>query len=218
MHISDGLLPGTVCVAGYVVAGISTAASLRRTADRDVPRLALMTSAFFAASLIHVRVGPASVHLLLHGLVGAVVGPGAMIPIVVGLSMQALLFGHGGVTTIGVNALVLGLPALAAGWVVRRWGGGRRGAASWHASRPAVLGFVVGSGAVLSSTVLFLVVGLSADRAFYTAITAFVVAHLPLAALEGLVTAGAVRFLAKVKPEVFDASGQTVLGRATDAV
>lgn len=33
-----------------------------------------MTAAFFVASLIHVPIGPTSVHLLLNGLLGVVVG------------------------------------------------------------------------------------------------------------------------------------------------
>ena len=106
MHISDGLLPGVVCAGGFFLAGGATAVGLRRVRDRDVPRLALVTSVFFAASLMHVRVGGTSVHLLLHGLTGAIAGRATMIPIVIGVMLQALLFGHGGVTTIGVNAVI----------------------------------------------------------------------------------------------------------------
>ena len=41
-----------------------------RIREDEIPRVALVTAAFFVASLIHVRVGPTSVHLLLNGLVG----------------------------------------------------------------------------------------------------------------------------------------------------
>ena len=205
MHISDGLLPASVCAGGYVIAGAATVISLRRIHDREIPGLALMTSTFFAASLIHVRLGPTSVHLLLHGLVGAVAGRGAMIPIVVGLIMQSLLFAHGGVTTIGVNAVMIGLPALAAGWCVRRWGARGVGRKVTAMTRPAVVGFLAGAGAIILSLGVFLLVGLTADRVFFSAIRVFLLAHLPLALIEGLVTAAAVGFLVKVKPEVFDA-------------
>jgi cobalt/nickel transport system permease protein len=211
MHVSDGLLPTTVCAGGYVVAAGVTAVSLRWIHDRDVPRIALMTSAFFAVSLIHLRIGAASVHLLLHGLVGVVVGRAAMLPIVVGLVLQALLFGHGGITTIGVNAVMLGLPALLAGCVVRSSLVGlgdspRFGATPPRTPRPVLGGFAAGSGAVLLSLLMFLGVGLTADHVFFRAIGLLVIAHLPLAVIEGLITASAVAFLAKVKPEIFHAS------------
>jgi len=185
--------------------------------DREIPGLALMTSAFFAASLIHVRIGPTSVHLLLHGLVGAVAGPGTMIPIVVGLIMQALLFAHGGVTTLGVNAVMIGLPAVAAGWCIRRWGLPVGGQGPVSAARPTLVGFLAGSGAVILSLAIFLAVGLTADPAFFSAIGVFLVAHLPLAAVEGLVTAAAVGFLVKVKPEVLDARKMGVIARRGDS-
>jgi cobalt/nickel transport system permease protein len=210
MHISDGLLPVAVYAGGYVIGGVATALSLRRVGDRDVPRLALMTSAFFAASLIHLKLGGTSVHLLLHGLVGAVVGPGAMVPIVVGLVMQALLFGHGGVTAIGVNAVMIGMPALLAGWCVRKWGvrrcGGRRCpvAGAKRLGRSSLVGFMAGFGAMILSLLIFLAVGLTAEAAFFTAIRAFLLAHVPLAVVEGLITGAAVGFLVRVKPEVFD--------------
>lgn len=201
MHISDGLLPGSVCAGGWVLAGAATLWSLRRTTDRDVPRLAVMTSAFFAVSLLHLRLGGASVHLMLTGLLGAVVGPGAMIPVALGLVLQALLLGHGGVSTIGVNALVMGMPALLCGALVRRncW----RGAGGVPAWVPPLAGFAAGAGATVLSLVLFVGVGLLADPAFFRAIGVFAAAHLPLAGVEGLATAAAVTYLVRVKPEVF---------------
>lgn len=219
MHISDGLLPASVCAGGYVVAAGATAMGLRWVRDRDVPRLALMTSVFFAASLIHLRFGVMSVHLILHGLVGAVAGGAAIIPIAIGVALQALLFGHGGITTIGVNTVMMGLPALLFGWMVRALLAGQCGTygeqgtqhdRDSHGSRgllkPGIIGFAAGSGAVVMSLLIFLGVGLTADRAFFQAIGIFVVAHIPLAVIEGLVTAAAVGFLAKVKPEIFHAS------------
>jgi cobalt/nickel transport system permease protein len=88
-----------------------------RVRDEEIPRIALMTAAFFVASLIHIRVGPTSVHLLLNGLVGVVLGRRAGLAIPLGLFLQAALLGHGGFTSLGVNACVMTAPALAAGAV-----------------------------------------------------------------------------------------------------
>src|SRR5207302_7243319 len=65
-------------------------------------------------SLIHIRVGPTSIHLLLTGLVGVLLGPRAPLAIFVGLLLQAFLIGHGGYYTLGVNTCVMTLPALLA--------------------------------------------------------------------------------------------------------
>jgi hypothetical protein len=74
-----------------------------------------MTAAFFVASSIHVKLGPTSVHLLLSGLVGVVLRGRAPLAILVGVTLQALLIPHGGISTIGVNAVTEALPALLAG-------------------------------------------------------------------------------------------------------
>src|SRR3954471_24563988 len=82
-----------------------------RVRDEDIPLIALLTAAFFVASLIHVRVGPTSVHLLLNGLVGVVLGRRAVLAVAVGLVLQAALVGHGGFSSLGVNVCVMTLPA-----------------------------------------------------------------------------------------------------------
>jgi cobalt/nickel transport system permease protein len=93
--------------------------------------VALLTAAFFVASLVHIQVGPTSAHLLLNGLVGVVLGWRAALAIPVGLFLQAALIGHGGFLTLGVNSCVMVLPALLAWqlfalmrrvpWVRRPW-------------------------------------------------------------------------------------------------
>jgi cobalt/nickel transport system permease protein len=112
VHISEGVLPPSWLVGGFALAAPLVAAGLWRLADREVPRLALLTAAFFVASLIHVRVGPTSVHLLLNGLVGIILGWRSGLAVAVGLFLQATLIGHGGISALGVNTCVMTLPAL----------------------------------------------------------------------------------------------------------
>ena len=75
-------------------------------------------AAFFVASLVHIRIGPTSVHLLLNGLAGVLLGLRAGPSIAVGLTLQAVLIGHGGFSALGVNICVMTIPALFAGLVV----------------------------------------------------------------------------------------------------
>lgn len=154
MHVPDGVLPGSICVGGYATAGLLTWASLRRIHRRpdpasDVPIASVMTAAFFVASWIHVPIPPASVHLVLNGLMGVVLGAYAVPAILVGLFLQAVMFQHGGLSTLGVNATLLGLPAIGAAWLYR-WPHPprRRGAAA------ALKGFVAGALGLLVSASL----------------------------------------------------------------
>src|SRR5947209_6162365 len=112
VHISDGVLREPVWVCGWFAAAALVAFSGWRVREDEIPRIGVLTAAFFVASQIHVRLGPTSVHLLLNGLLGLVLGRRAPLAIAVGLLLQSLLFEHGGKTTLGVNVVVYSLPAL----------------------------------------------------------------------------------------------------------
>ncbi len=115
VHISDGVLSFPWLAGGFGGAALLVLLGCWRVRDEEIPRIALLAATFFVASLIHVRVGPTSVHLLLNGLVGVVLGRRAALAIPLGLFLQAALIGHGGYTTLGVNSCVLAFPALFAG-------------------------------------------------------------------------------------------------------
>src|SRR6516162_6849156 len=119
VHISDNLLQTGWWLGGFALLAVLMALGSRRVRDDEIPRTALLTSAFFIASLIHVRVGPASAHLPLNGLVGVVLGWRAAIAIPVAVFLQAVLFGHGGFTTIGINSCIMIVPAIAAAYLFR---------------------------------------------------------------------------------------------------
>ncbi len=86
----------------------------------------MLTAAFFIAGLIHIKIGGVtSVHLLLNGLLGVMLGRRAILAVAVGVVLQAFLIGHGDVSTIGINACVMILPALAAAVIYPRLRGRR---------------------------------------------------------------------------------------------
>jgi len=114
VHISDGVLAPSWLLGGFVVAALLAFFGAWKIRDEEIPRVAVLTSAFFVASLVHVRVPPTSVHLILNGLMGVVLGRRAALAIPVGLFLQAALIGHGGFTSLGINSCVMVLPALLA--------------------------------------------------------------------------------------------------------
>jgi cobalt/nickel transport system permease protein len=206
MHISDGVLPTSVAVGGFAVSLAVMVWSVRRTNPEDLPKIAVVTSAFFVASLIHVPIGPTSVHLLIPGLVGILLGNSAFISIVLGIVLQSLLFQFGGITAIGANAFMMGIPALMAGWLFRSLKGRTL---SRHVFAGALAG---GIGVVLAVLSLALLLRTGGEDFFGVAKIA-IYAHLPVIAIEALVAAFTVSFLYKVKPELLDVPLAPVLNR-----
>jgi ABC-type Co2+ transport system permease subunit len=119
VHISDGvLLPGWLAL-GWLGAACLIAVAAWKIGDEEIPYIALLTAAFFIASSIHLRVGPSSVHLLLSGVIGMVLGRRASLAIAIGLGLQYFLLVHGGLYSLGVNTCIMAVPALAAGLAFR---------------------------------------------------------------------------------------------------
>lgn len=117
VHISDGALVWSWLTGGFVGLAFLALAGAWRIRDEDIPRVAILTAAFFVASLLHVRVGPTSVHLLLNGLVGVILGWRAGLAVAIGLLLQAVFLQHGGFSTLGINTCIMGVPAVAAAWL-----------------------------------------------------------------------------------------------------
>ena len=117
MHIPDGLLPPSVCIYGYAITGGLTWFSLRQInrqpdSQQQIPKASLLTAAFFVASLIHIPIPPFSIHLVLNGMMGLILGYYAFPAILIGLLFQTIFFQHGGLSTLGINGLIMGVPSL----------------------------------------------------------------------------------------------------------
>jgi cobalt/nickel transport system permease protein len=197
MHISDGVLPTAVSVGGYAVSALILSWSVRQTRSDDLPKIAVVSAAFFVASLIHIPFGPTSVHLLIPGLVGALLGPSAFLAIGLGLVLQCLLFQFGGLTAIGANLLMMGLPALLAGWVFHHFKGQGK-------KQRILVGALCGGGATVLSALLLAVLLISGGEDFWGVAKLALAAHVPVVLIEAGVTAMIVSFLIKVKPEMLE--------------
>ncbi|MDD2468764.1 MAG: cobalt transporter CbiM [Desulfobulbus sp.] len=195
MHIADGVLPTAVAAGSYVLTLAGLGFSLRVVNNRELPKIAVVTSSFFVASLIHLPLGPTSVHLLLPGIVGALLGPAAFLSITVGLFLQSLLFQFGGLTALGANGLMMGLPALLCGLVFRRFRGNSQ------VSNAIVGGLVSAVGVVLAALLLALLLA-TGGESFLGVARMAVLAHVPVMVVEGLVGGFVISFLFRVKPEL----------------
>lgn len=198
MHVSEGVLSAPVLIAGAAGAAAGTGIGLRKLDPERIPQVAVLAAAFFVASLVRVPLGPSSVHLVLNGLMGLLLGWAAFPAILVALLLQAVLFQYGGLTTLGVNAVIMALPAVAAFYA---FGAGAR---SPRRRLPAVSSFLCGFTAVLGSNLLLAGALVTTDESFAAAAKLIIVAHLPVMIIEGLVTALCTKFIGKVRPEILE--------------
>ncbi|MCS7305469.1 MAG: cobalt transporter CbiM [Thermoguttaceae bacterium] len=202
MHLSEAILAASasgqvVLAGGMLLAAGGVAVGLRQLEAADMPRTAILTSAFFVASLIHVPVMGTPVHLVLNGLLGLVLGWAAVPAVLVALLLQAVLFGFGGLLAVGVNTVVMALPAVLCYYLFRRASLGSNALLAWWAG--AAAGFTgVMVAAFLAAGVL-----LATGKAFNHVAHLVLLANLPAAGIDAIVTAAAVSFLRKVRPEVF---------------
>jgi len=195
MHISDGILSAPVLTAGFIGTFAVAAYTLRQLDLDDIPKVSVITSVFFVASLIHVPIGPSSVHLILGGLVGVVLGMRAFPAIMLGIILQTILFGHGGVTVIGVNTMMLG-------------GGGLMAYAVWQLrhhfninKKEMIFGGLAGATGIFSSGIVLALSLVTTGEEFIATAWYTLVAHIPVMIIEALIVGSCAAFLAKVKPD-----------------
>jgi cobalt/nickel transport system permease protein len=195
MHISEGVLSGPVLISGAALAAAGTAVGLKKLDYDQIAKAGMLSAAFFVASLIHVPIGPSNAHLILNGLVGILLGWAAFPAILVALVLHGVFFQYGGITTLGVNTIIMALPAVTCYLIFGRL---------IHKSprTAAVAAFACGLLSVLLSGVI---VGLSlifTEGNFLEVSGIIVAAHIPVMIIEGIVTAACVAFLRKVRPEL----------------
>lgn len=197
MHLADGILSLPVLAAGTSLALAGVGLGLRRMTYEEIPQVAVLSASFFVASLIHVPVGPGQAHLILNGLAGLILGWAVFPALLAALLLQAIFFGYGGVTVLGINTLNMALP----------------GVACWYLLRPLLrrtknrttlfaIGFSVGGLAITMSAALIGATLYLANNAYLQVALAIVIAHLPVMIVEGLLSGAVLLFLKKTAPQI----------------
>ena len=193
MHISEGVLSAPVLISGGALALAGTAIGLKKIDYEHIAQVGVLSSAFFVASLVHVNVGPSSVHLILNGLVGLILGWTAFPAILVALVLQAVFFQFGGITTLGVNTVVMALPAVVCYYTYTPL-------IHKNSTMAMTAAFLCGFTAVLLSALVMAVSLIFTEENFWEVSWLIVIAHLPLMIIEGIITLFSLMFLKKVHP------------------
>ncbi len=197
MHISEGVLSIPVLSAGAMVTLAGLGIGMRNVSHSEIPKIALMTAAFFVASLVHVPIGPSNAHLVLNGLLGVILGWAAFPAIFIGLVLQAVLFQFGGLTTLGINTANMAVPGIVFGLMARRL------ISLENFNLSALVAGIAGGLSVLGAGFMVAMsLSLSGDSFSMVAKLIFG-AHIPIAVVEALITGLVTRFLLRVRPEIF---------------
>jgi len=195
MHISEGVLSPTVLACGYALTAAGTYLGLRRTDYSRLVTTAVLASVFFVASLVHVPLGPGSVHLVLNGLLGLFLGWAAFPALLIALLLQAVFFRYGGLAVLGINTFDMAFPAVLCHYCFRSWLG--------KAGVVRIAGaFCCGAVSVAGAAVCTALALAFANEGFVTSARILLVAHLPVMLLEGCIVALMVSYIAKNKPEL----------------
>lgn len=197
MHISEGVLSPAVLAGGAGLAAVGTAIGLKKIDYEAIPRVALLSAAFFVASLIHAPVGPVGLHLVLNGLMGLLLGWMAVPAILIALFLQALLFQFGGLTALGVNTVTMAAPAVLCFYAYR-------GLVRRQGTAAAVAAFACGATAILLSGLLVAAALITTGQAFLEVAELVLLAHIPIMIIEGIITLFIFLFLKKVRPEMLE--------------
>lgn len=231
LHIPDGILPVWLWLSGLALMALVLAACIYRLRGMDrrikVPLLGVLSAAMLVA--MNLEVLPLAYHLNLSVATGILLGPSLGFVAAFIVNLMLALLGHGGITVMGLNTLLLGTEAMLGHTLFFLLPS--RLPVFWRAALATVLALF---------TVTVLLIGIVAvshieaetfirhhdevgDAAGRTSLGAFAVLVLSLGAvgwlIEGAITGGVLRFIAQVKPDLLahalhtPSSGGAVPGR-----
>jgi len=197
MHISEGVLPAWEVAVGWVLTLGGLFFGLKSLKGEKVVLAALLASLFFVASLIHINVGVGSVHLVMNGIIGLLLGWGAFPAVFIALLFQAILLQFGGLAVLGINTFNLAFPAVIAHFLFKEWvkkGGWQFYTAAFLSAFIAVFG----SGFLITIELTF-----AGEEFIYNAI-ALLLLHLPVATVEGIIYISTLGFIKTVYPHLLE--------------
>ena len=208
MHIPDGWVDLPTSAAAAVVAGGALAVAGRRTAaklsERATTLPAVLAAYLLVAQLPAVPLGVGTTaHLVGTGLATALVGPWiAIVCVATVVVVQALVLADGGVTAMGLNLLVNGIvPAIAAAVALAA---GRRLVPRAEQRLPVLAGSAAGLATMAAAGTAAAVLAVGGTDVIPAGTVAAVLGatHLVVAVGEGVLTAGIVGVVARLRPDL----------------
>ena len=213
MHIPDGYLSPSTCATLYVLSGSSWWLALKKIKralmTRTIPLISVFAAFSFVIMMFNLPLpGGTTAHAVGIAVAAIVLGPwGAMLALSIALAIQALLFGDGGITTLGANCFNMAIVGSLVAWIVYRLlaGKGRR-----NVLAAAIAGYVSINAAALLAAIEFGIqpmlfhdasgTPLYAPYPLHVAIPAMMIGHLTIAGFaEAALSGGMIAYLQSTK-------------------
>ena len=113
IHIPDGILPVWLWVSGFLLMSVFLAISLFRLRTEDMRKKIPLLEAVAAVMLVgmSLEILPIAYHLNLSIVAGILLGPSLGFTAAFIVNLMLAFVGHGGITVVGLNTLLLGAEA-----------------------------------------------------------------------------------------------------------
>lgn len=119
IHIPDGILPLWLWAAGWAVAllmiGVAGRIAARSEARRKVPLVGIVAALMIVS--MSSEIVPIAYHVNLSVIGGILLGPALSVVAAFIVGLVLAMFGHGGVTVLGLNTMVIGAE-MVVGWAL----------------------------------------------------------------------------------------------------
>lgn len=206
MHIPDGFLSPPVALVLWLFSAAAIAAALRRNEladdERKLPLMGVLAAAIFAAQMLNFTVaGGTSGHMLGAALAAILLGPWTAVLVMTSVvAVQALIFQDGGLLALGGNLFNMAVVGVFVAYTVY--------ALISRLTRGRMSGKILGGAIAAWFSVEFSALGvgmqlaLSGTSPANIAIPAMAAVHALIGIGEGLITTGALTFLAAARPDL----------------
>ena len=114
MHIPDGVLPLWIVLAGWIATALILSFCIRRVSSVDIKRKIPLIGIVSALMIVGMtlEIVPIAYHVNLSIIAGILLGPALAFISVFMVDLIIAMFGHGGITVVGLNTIVIGAEAM----------------------------------------------------------------------------------------------------------
>jgi cobalt/nickel transport system permease protein len=194
-----------VAALGWLIALVFLALTIKllnkKLDNRQITLMSVLAAGIFVAQMLNFPIGGGTTgHLIGAALATVILGPFAGIMIItVILIIQALVFGDGGLTALGLNILNMGIIGCLTAWYVYRLFPLKSKAAGVFVAAWASV-FIAALACTAELAVSFSISGGTHGISGAIAFPAMLVSHSIIGIGEAMITAGVVAYLAKISP------------------
>ena len=205
MHIPDAFIPLPQSAIYWIIALIFVALALRwarnELSEEKIPLIAVLAAGIFAIQAFNLPVGMGTSGHLVGGALAAIVlgSPFAAVFILtIVLIIQGVVFGDGGITTMGANIINMGVI------------GGFVGYYSYHGIKSAIKNKFIPAaiaawlGCFIAAVVCAIEMFIAGTFPLVPGIIAMGTYHAAIGIIEGLITAGAIYLIYSTRPDLIE--------------